>query len=126
MRKIRLINGVSTMGQVLNDEIVGNYVVEEEGNEPSIITNFESDEVVKISSTDTIGTLKRKGYIVPVANICEGDTLLMHRSNCVLHSVKPLQTLNEISKYYNVPVDQIMATNSLKTTKLYVGQILII
>lgn len=126
MREIRLVRGISTQNTVLSDEIVGDYVVDVEGNEPTLIKNFESEEVVTISPSDTINSLRRKGYIVDVGDIKVGTTKIMYRKNCLLHSVKPLENLNDIASYYNINPQKIIDDNNLETSKLYIGQILVI
>ncbi len=126
MKEIKLVKGITTQGVLLHDSLVGDYIVTKEGNDPALISNFESDEVVNITATDTINTLKRKGYVVQVGDVVPGTTKLLYRKNCVVHSVKPMEDLQQIASYYKVSTDSIVSNNNLKTTKLYIGQLLVI
>ncbi len=126
MKEIKLVKGITTQGVLLHDNLVGDYIVTKEGNDPVLINNFESDEVVNITASDTINTLKRKGYVVQVGDVVAGTTKLLYRKNCVVHSVKPMEDLQQIASYYKVSTDSIVSNNNLKTTKLYIGQLLVI
>lgn len=53
-----------------------------------------------------------------------GDYTMVKRCSCEKHVVKPLETLETIAKKSNLSVEYIIKTNSLKTTNLFIGQIL--
>jgi len=90
-----------------------------------VLNEYESDEVVYVDDGN-IGTLKRDGYILDGIDIRQGHTYVLHRKNCILHAVRPMQTLREIASMYTKSPETIMQDNDLKTSKLYIGQILVI
>ena len=56
---------------------------------------------------------------------CAGGYILT-RKNCKLHRVCPLEKLEDIAAHYSVTMQQIMQDNNLSTSKLYIGQVLVI
>ena len=40
------------------------------------------------------------------------------------HFVRPAETINDIAQIYNLSVEKIQVDNNLKTSKLYIGQML--
>lgn len=53
-----------------------------------------------------------------------GDFYLVERCSCENHVVKPMETIDRIARENNITVDYLIKTNSLKTTNLFIGQIL--
>ena len=55
-------------------------------------------------------------------NVYEGDFVVIKKVNNRTHIVKPLETLSQIAKIYNVKEEDIAKNNDLKTNKLFIGQ----
>ena len=55
-----------------------------------------------------------------------GDVILINEKNKALYIVKPLDNLDSISKKFMVSTQEIIRKNNLATTKLFIGQKLII
>lgn len=53
-----------------------------------------------------------------------GDILLISTDQRKIHIVMPGQTIEDISKLYNIPKEEILSKNN--TTTIFVGQILLI
>lgn len=51
-----------------------------------------------------------------------GEVVKIKLNDYVLHRVKPVQTLNDIAKIYNIKIQDIIDKNNLKTEKLFIGQ----
>ena len=90
-----------------------------------VIENYECDEVVYVGDK-TSTELQRLGYVTDNVTIEKGGTYILHRKNCFLHSVKPMEKLRDIAEKYNKTAEQLRADNNLATDKLYIGQILVI
>lgn len=57
-------------------------------------------------------------------NYYSGEWVKVEVNKFISHHVKPMETLKDISKKYNVDTERIMKDNSLITNKLFIGQIL--
>ena len=56
----------------------------------------------------------------------EGELVKINSNKSTIHIVKPMQTIEIISSMYNLPVEEIIKTNKLKSPRLFIGQKLII
>jgi len=56
--------------------------------------------------------------------IYEGEWLKIKTNNFHTHIVKPIETLNKIAESYKTESEKIIKDNNLKSTKLFIGQIL--
>lgn len=65
-------------------------------------------------------------HIENIEKIKVGQELKILNVKGLIHKVSSYETLSNISKLYNVEIKKIMKHNSLKTTRLKVGQLLII
>lgn len=54
----------------------------------------------------------------------EGDFALVEVINSDLYVVKPLDTIEKIARKLNITANEIITKNDLKTTRLYIGQVL--
>ena len=59
----------------------------------------------------------------PNIELYEGEIVKIIRHNNT-HIVKPMQTLDLIAKLHGVTTDKLVKINNLKSTRLFVGQIL--
>lgn len=53
-----------------------------------------------------------------------GEWVKIKINNFVTHFVLPVETLESISKKYNVSIDKLFTDNNLTDKKLYIGQML--
>jgi LysM repeat protein len=59
-----------------------------------------------------------------VDSVSEGDLVLLSKPKSIRYVVKPLETIEDISKQYDISISEIIEFNNLKSTKLFIGQIL--
>lgn len=60
----------------------------------------------------------------PQIPLYAGEWIEIEVNNFLSHIVKPMQTLDEISKLYGISVENIKEFNKLQTDKLYIGQLI--
>ena len=56
----------------------------------------------------------------------EGEVVKILRISGVTHIVKPAETLNSIANIYNVSASDIISLNKLKSSRLFIGQKLVV
>ena len=91
-------------------------------------------EYVQIKQGQNLSTIMQQ-YSIPAnaiirnnANIdfYEGEVVkIIHKSNRC-HIVKPMENLSTIAKKYNTSIEQLIKINNLKSSRLFIGQNLII
>lgn len=79
-----------------------------------IIDNLKTKKLVKTKE------LKRDDKVLAT----EGDFSLIETINTNEYVVKPLDTLEKISKKFNIDYSRLVQINNLSTTKLFIGQVL--
>ncbi len=81
---------------------------------------------VKILEDLTYTALIKNSEVVPSDRVLaqEGDFTLVERTDGNIYTVKPLDTIEKISKSFGVSPDLIVSKNHLKSTKLFIGQVL--
>ena len=60
----------------------------------------------------------------PNIELYEGEVVKIVRNTKKTHIVKPMQTLDLIAKECGTTVEKLISINNLKSTRLFVGQIL--
>lgn len=70
--------------------------------------------------------LKVANDVLPTDKVLavEGDFALVEVINSDLYMVKPLDTIEKIARKFNITANEIITKNDLKTTRLYIGQVL--
>ena len=57
-----------------------------------------------------------------LAPMYEGELVEISINDYISHFVKPAETIEDISKNYNIEIEKIKQDNCLKENKLYIGQ----
>ena len=60
----------------------------------------------------------------PSIDLYEGEVVKIVRNTKKIHVVKPIETLNSIAMKYNTTTDKLIKINNLKSTRLFVGQMI--
>lgn len=92
--------------------------------------NLEKQFVYRIKQGDTLKYLYEKFNTCkenllrnnPNIPLYEGEVVEIKVNNYKMHFVRPMETLDDICKNYGLTKDKIISTNSLNTTKLFIGQ----
>ena len=86
--------------------------------------------IYRIGQNEDIKTLCEK-FNTSVENIVrnnqnipmyEGELVEISINDYISHFVKPAETIEDISKNYNIEIEKIKQDNCLKENKLYIGQ----
>jgi len=87
---------------------------------------IKNDCGIKILENITYTALLKHSDVMPSDKVLarEGDFTLVERTDGNIYTVKPLDTLEKISKSFGVTTDVIINKNHLKSTKLFIGQVL--
>lgn len=94
--------------------------------------NTFSKVLVQVKRGDSIQSIANE-YNVNTNNIIrnnpnielyEGEVVKIVRNNQNTHIVKPMQTLDLIAKEYDTTIEKLTSINNLKSTRLFVGQML--
>ena len=109
---------------ILNDK---KCIVLKDGEDDIIVVkNYHPHYIKKMSSNETMIDIYAMGYDVIGGEESHNNCVILHRSQGIKYSVRPLERLEDIAERFGVEQDYIIETNSLRTEKLFVGQILII
>ena len=85
-------------------------------------------QVLKGDTLDMILTkFSNKSKVVrnnPNIDLYEGEMIKIEINNNTNHIVKPMETLTKIANKYDKNIEDLIKLNNLKTTKLFIGQIL--
>lgn len=94
-------------------------------NDFEVIKNLDKELVYEIQKDDEY-LKENKAIIQSLGNnhFVPGDKILINYNFKNRYIVKPLDTIYTIANKYNIDVEVIMDSNSLKSPKLYVGQVL--
>lgn len=60
----------------------------------------------------------------PSIDLYEGEVVKIVRNTKNMHVVKPMESLNSIAVKYNTTTDKLIKINNLKSTRLFVGQMI--
>ncbi len=120
VKKLSYKLGINPQASLQEDLVIGyRYVVLQEGSDDiQVVKNYNP---YFISNSCNPNTLIEKGYFI-VGACC--DRVVYYQPSGVKYSVKPLDTLENISKIFGVSIEDIMVVNKLNTKKLFVGQVL--
>lgn len=104
------------------------YITLEQGSDDiTIVRNYNPLHIRKIQENETLLDIYANGFEINNSqDIKEGDIVVLSRPEGLKYSVKPLETITDISKMFSISVEEIISKNNLETEKLFVGQILII
>jgi len=112
---------------ISHEKVFGyNYVETKKGiDDIVIVKNYLPNYIYKVKKNETIMDILSRGFMVTgVENISAGDTIVLSKPKSIRYVVKPLETLEEISRNFGIDKETIMSINDLKSNKLFIGQIL--
>lgn len=140
MKEIYLMNKGDSIAKVKAQlKLNGEYVLSENklfdnsyielnksSNDIILVKNYLTKHLYTVKNGETIFDIISRGFVVEegVEGIKEGDVLIISKPRSVRHIVKPLETLENISRSFGVDKSVIMEVNNLQTEKLFIGQIL--
>ena len=87
------------------------------------VTKLDDINLIQSNFSVTLHDIVRNNYNI---DLYEGEVLKIIKKSTLRHVVKPMETLADISKKYNVEIDTLINLNNLTSKRLFVGQILII
>lgn len=99
------------------------------------LINCENNSVFyRLTKQDDLNTIMQRFNITASCivrnndniDFYEGEVVKILRNSGLTHIVKPAETLNSIANTYQVNASDIISLNNLKTSRLFIGQKLII
>ena len=138
MREIYLMNKGDTVDKIkyelgvdditISDEKVFGYKfaeIERGSDDVSIVKNYLPLFSYIVENDDNYLDILARGFKIDRAKeVITGDTIILSKPRSIRYVVSPLETLDEIALKFGVSKINIMQNNSMKTEKLFVGQIL--
>ena len=138
MREIYLMNKGDTVDKIkyelgvdditISDEKVFGYKfaeIERGSDDVSIVKNYLPLFSYIVENDDNYLDILARGFKIDSAKeVITGDTIILSKPRSIRYVVSPLETLDEIALKFGVSKINIMQNNSMKTEKLFVGQIL--
>ena len=138
MREIYLMNKGDTLDKIkyelgvdnitISDEKVFGYKfaeIERGSDDVSIVKNYLPLFSYIVDNDDNYLDILARGFKIDSAKeVNSGDTIILSKPRSIRYVVSPLETLDEIALKFGVTKINIMQNNSMKTEKLFVGQIL--
>lgn len=79
-------------------------------------------EIAQCYNTHTHNIIRNN----PNIELYEGEMVIIVRNNKKTHIVKPMQSLKSIALQHQTTVDNLIKINNLKSTRLFVGQMLML
>ncbi len=138
MKEVYLLSLGDTMEKVKLELGDGDYVFGDKKilGKDNIVLQKGTDDIVVIKNyTPLIKTTIKRGEtpmdimargfeIVAKTGENSGDMVILNKPRSIRYVVSPLETLDDISKKFQVSKSAIMSSNGLSSSKLFVGQIL--
>ncbi len=90
------------------------------------VDNFPKDIVCRVKNNDTVESLAAMGIVVDASELYENNVIISKNLIGKVYTVRPLDTIERVSRVCGVTVAEIIKLNHLKSTKLFVGQRLFI
>lgn len=111
--------------ELSKDKIAGYcyYTIEDGDSSVIEVVNYQEKILYTVGVGETAFDIISQGYSVD-ADIESGDVVILSKDNRVRHIVRPLDTIDSIAAKYGVTVEDIMLSNSLNSSRLYIGQML--
>lgn len=127
IEKIAKINSLDPKKIKICQEKILGYpyaILNDDPSDIQLIENYYPPILYKVTEEDTKESLQAEGYELSKEDIEPGDIILLTKIEGKKHIVKPLESLEDISKMYFMDKLDIIQRNNLKTEKLFIGQIL--
>ncbi len=101
------------------------YMVIQSGNDDVyFVRNYYPLYEYTIKDNETILDIMARGYNANDNGEKAGDTIILSKPTANRYVVQPMDTIQSIASKYCVDVKYIVDINHLKSTKLFIGQIL--
>ena len=90
--------------------------------------------IIKVGYNETLSSIARQYKLTTkilslannnINNVEEGDYIIIPYRAKAVHIVRPLETLNDIAKKYNVEIEKLKKDNNIKAP-LYIGQQIVV
>lgn len=124
--KINELQGYSLQG-------VHHLIIPKHDSDFVVIKNLDKEFLfeVKTDNKQALNHLLKEKYVVASTinnnvEFEEGDKIIFKNSNHKSYVVKPLDTLQNIAKKFGVTEERLMEVNSLKSSRVFIGQKLIV
>ncbi len=88
------------------------------------LQNFNHRQIKYLFNKNDLDSLKQSNYDIIPSTYKIGDYVMITSKIGKKHIVAPLENLKSISKKYDIEKDEIIASNGLKSEKLFIGQCL--
>lgn len=112
---------------------VHNLIIPKHDSDFVVIKNLDKEFLfeVKTDNKQALNHLLKEKYVVASTinnnvEFEEGDKIIFKNSNHKSYVVKPLDTLQNIAKKFGVTKERLMEVNSLKSSRVFIGQKLIV
>ena len=129
LKKIEYNTGIIFDLEYLEEKIVSGLRCVEirQGKDDIIVVkNYNPYIIKKCKDNETLLDIYAKGYQLIGGNKYEKDNIIIKRAEGVKYNVKPLEKIEDIADKFGVSKSYIIATNNLKTDKLFIGQVILI
>ena len=123
MEKVQYLYDVPRSCIVEKDSMLGEFLLLE-GNlrdDVCIVENYQP-YYIKENTSENITALKHIGY---KTHEC-GAILVAYKEQGIKYSVKPMESIGDIAKKFNISKEEIMKLNKLNSENLFIGQLLIL
>lgn len=104
----------------------GTMTKKENNHKIFLIENHKKDFLYHIQNGDSIESLKKQFGDRNFGYVYEGKSVYIPETFATYYVVRPLDTLTKICQKYQISMQEIVTLNHLKTTKLFVGQKLLL
>ena len=84
----------------------------------SFYYRVKNEDVFSVFNTSKENVLRNN----PSLKLYSGELVKIKLNNYVVHHVKPMQTLAQIAKIYNINCEKLIEDNKLTSKKLFIGQ----
>lgn len=112
---------------------VNSIIIPKNDSDFVVIKNLDKEFLFEVSTSNEqqLKQLLKEKFVVASTlngrdNYEQGDKLIFKNSNHKSYVVKPLETLNLIAAKFDVTVDHLISVNNLKTSRVFIGQKIII
>lgn len=78
----------------------------------------ENVDIYKLFNTSPENVLRNN----PQIKFYVGEWVKIKKNNYFIHNVKPMQTIGQIAKIYNIDEEELKKQNNLSADKLFIGQ----
>ena len=123
IEKIQYLYNIDWARDTNKDNLLGEYVILEGDLESdiSIVENYQP-YYIKDNTIENINTFKNIRYKI---NDC-GNLIVANKECGIKYSVKPMETIMDIARKFNIAKEEIVKRNKLSSDNLFIGQILVI